>query len=313
MVGKVRSLASLLLFTCFMGLAPSVAAADDLIVLTDDASRSTLFQRIVEAKEKEPPMQGEPFALSGQFTFPQHAAFDDELPRKDSYFGIDISHHNDPSINFRDFKQQKILFVYAKATQGTKFKDGKFADYYAALDALPDNKRLLRGPYHFLTAEGDGVAQADTFVDFVTANGGFGEWDLPPVMDLEWDVTKNNPDRWQNKSPEYIVEKALKFLNRVEERTGRVPMLYTAVTWWKERNIPLSEFKRFAGYRLWIADYSKSSRAVELPKVFPDYDWHLWQFTASARITSGYPKGLDANIFKGTPEQFEQFFGVALP
>ncbi|WP_181175073.1 GH25 family lysozyme [Mesorhizobium sp. B2-6-1] len=313
MVRLIHSLTLISTLTFLNSSALGDDGGDKLSILTDDASRQILFKRIIEAEEKEPDLPGKPFKLNGSFTFPQNAEVDDKKPREKSYFGVDISHHTNPSINFQNFKQQKISFVYAKATQGTKFKDGKFAEYYSALAELPSNRRLLRGAYHFLTAEGDGGDQADTFVNFVSSNGGFGDQDLPPVVDLEWDAWKDNPDRWQNKTPDYIVGTALAFLNRVEERTGKVPMLYTTVSWWKERNIPVAEFKKFSHFKLWIADYSKSSRAVEAPSVFPNSTWHIWQFTSSARVTSGYSKALDANIFKGTPEEFKKFFGVALP
>lgn len=39
----------------------------------------------------------------------------------------------------------------------------------------------------------------------------------------------------------------------------------------------------FSRYGLWIADYSKSSRAVEVPTVPNAARWTLWQFTSSAK------------------------------
>jgi lysozyme len=301
--------------TAASGVSAAATAGGQLQELQNEVSRAQLFERVIKAKRAEPPPAiGEPMALPGNFQFPSNAAYDDGKPRQDSFFGIDISHYTSPDIAFEKLRQQGISFVYVKATQGNGLKDGKFAEFYQRLKMLASGQQVLRGAYHFLSSQSDGKSQADTFCDFVGQNGGFSAGDLPPVMDLEWDVdTTDGPDRWQGQDQDEIIGTAQAFLSKVQERTGMVPMIYTTVSWWNEREIPLSSFEKFKNYRLWIADYSKSSRAVEDPHCFPDGEFNLWQFSSSARLALGYVGELDANIFRGTRESFKQSFGVDLP
>lgn len=301
--------------TAAAGFSRTAKASDQLEELRNEVSRAQLFKRVIKAKKAEPPpATGEPLALPGHFQFPSNAAYDDGKPRQNSFFGIDISHYTSSNIQFERLKQQNVSFVYAKATQGNHNKDGKFAEFYTRLKMLTPNQRVLKGAYHFLSSQGDGKSQADTFCNFVKQNGGFNAGDLPPVMDLEWDVaTADGPDRWEGHDPHEIIDTAQAFLSRVQERTQTVPMIYTTVSWWNERKIPLSMFEKLRTYRLWIADYSKSSRAVEDPHGFPNSEFNLWQFSSSARLSSGYSGGLDANIFRGSREKFKQWFGTDLP
>jgi lysozyme len=287
----------------------------DWASLSDDSSRSDLFQKIIAADEAErsrnPNPLGQPFNLSGPFTFPQNARFDDGKPRQNSIFGIDISHYSSSNLDFSVLKQQNIRYVYAKATQGVGYKDGKFATFWSALAALPPGKQVLRGAYHFLSSTGDGTAQAKSFLKYVNLHGGIGAHDMPPVVDLEWDIAHaNGPDRWAGQTPKQIEDTALAWLNYVEQQTHRVPVLYTARSWWRERNIPESDFAKFAHYKVWIADYSSSHRAVEIPAVPANNHWHIWQFSAAAKLSAGYGGGMDANIYKGTEQQFLTDFDV---
>lgn len=128
---------------------------------------------------------------------------------------------------------------------------------------------------------------------------------MPPVVDLEWDKkNKHAPDRWKDRTPGEIVAIALEWLNWVRKTTGRTPMLYTARSWWRERGIPEFDFAKFSDFRIWIADYSRSARAVEIPAVPNKATCNLWQFSESSKLSKGYEGGLDANVFKGTEEQF---------
>jgi lysozyme len=62
-------------------------------------------------------------------------------------------------------------------------------------------------------------------------------------------------------------------------------------------------------YGLWIADYSKSGRAVEKPATPESYGWTLWQFTEKASLSVGNGNELDATIFKGTDGEFKKSLG----
>lgn len=163
--------------------------------LTNESSRGVLFSRIKGMREEEI-MAGpddetkQLIGKSGRFVFPFDARFDgsETKPRKNSMFGIDISHHVDPKVPFQTLLSSKVSFVYAKATQGTRFKDGKFGSFWKTLGDLPQENKIHRGAYHFLTADHDPEAQAATFLKFIASHGGLQNTDMPPVLDLEWEI-----------------------------------------------------------------------------------------------------------------------------
>src|SRR5262249_2310753 len=159
---------------------------------------------------------------------------------------------------------KKVGYVYMKATQGTTYKDPKFAQFWAAAGSLPSNEKIPRGAYHFLSSTSDPILQAESFVAYVNLHGGLQKNDLPPAMDFEWDVAPNGSDQWAKIPTSTIVNRAVALLIRVEQLTGRIPMLYTSKAWWHERGIPESDMKTsFARYPLWVADYSKSAHQSE--------------------------------------------------
>jgi lysozyme len=153
--------------------------------------------------------------------------------------------------------------------------------------------------------------QAATFIKVVRANGGLRPTDMPPVLDLEWDkATKDGVDRWGNRKPREIIEMVKSFCTKVESELKRKPMIYTARQWWRERIGSEDRFSEFETYPLWIADYSKTSRASEIPATINNKPATLWQFTASATMSIGFNESFDANIFKGEPREFYNSLGV---
>ncbi|GAJ96049.1 GH25 family lysozyme [Rhizobium rhizogenes] len=257
-------------------------------------------------------------AIPQSFTFPKDADTDviEGHQRQNSLFCVDVSHYTGTSISFSSLRLQSVRCVYAKATQGIKGKDGQFKSYwnalakYSGLTVSPAD-RLSRGAYHFLSSSAPGKDQADAFVDYVNLNGGFLPGDLPPVMDLEWDVTAAQPvDQWRGQPTDKIVQNALAFLSRVKERTGRTPIIYTALSWWTDKTIPSSRFKEFKEYPLWIADYNPKRKLSETPAVPNGAQTVLWQFSDRAHLNSGFSGGLDASIFYGSEADFASRFGL---
>ncbi|MBY5775951.1 glycoside hydrolase family 25 protein [Rhizobium johnstonii] len=315
---KTMTLACIVVLTIF----PLPSGAEELTEaswqeLTDDTSRATLFEdEIVPARLAEnEKLESDPtisLNIPKEFWFPDDAKFDKVLnkPRDQTLFGVDISHHNG-KVSFKNFRLQHISFVYMKATQGVRFKDGKFGTYWSDIAALEETSRLYRGAYHFLSANGSAEDQAKSFVDYITLHGGLKPGDLPPCLDLEWDRTSTNPDQWRGQDPDAILTKTLKWLKIVEDRTGRKPILYTARSWWRERIKDEKALARFDGYHVWIADYSTSHKAAEKPAIINGKEQKLWQFTDNALMATGYNRGIDGNIYYGTPDTFEVDFGIA--
>lgn len=285
---------------------------DTLKDLSNDTSRSALF-KLIEKAEATPSDPIQYFSLYGPFTFPNDTVYDviEKKARTDSIFGVDISHYTRDDFPFSRLADKSVRFVYAKASQGIGYKDPKFGKFWNAMSDLSGTQRVHRGAYHFLTAGDDGANQAATFLAVLDANGGLNATDMPPVVDLEWDVTKTDPDRWANSSADEIIQNVKSWLTTVEKVTGRKPMIYTARAWWKERIGSEARFTELSGYPIWIADYSKSSRAVEVPNVPNKSAWKLWQFTDAAKFAAGFPSTFDASIFKGKESEFYSSLGVA--
>ncbi|MBM2716198.1 hypothetical protein JQK88_34585 [Mesorhizobium caraganae] len=313
-----------LLITAAGTLATSSAAvsfaqakAPRLADLTDQPSRSDLYEWITNiaiAKlqpDDDVDNTGGAY-IPGDFTFPDDSTKDPKtgLDRVDYHWGVDVSHYSG-RVDLRSLRDDKnIKFVYIKATQGTQFKDKKFAGFWSQVKALPKHptNTLRRGAYHFLAAGKNGAAQADTFLNFVNSHGGIEKTDMPPVLDLEWDIARPaGPDRWKDYSPDTILESVKAWCAKVQEQTKRVPVIYTANAWWRERGIAPKRISELSDYGIWIADYSRSGQASEDPKVPGGAKWKLWQFSDKAKVGDAYKGGLDANVFKGTHDEFERF------
>jgi len=284
--------------------------------LEDDPSRATLFDELIipakleeEARSPDKPID---LAIPKVFYFPGDARTDviKNEPRKGSIFGIDISHYTDKTLNHTVLKLQDVRFVYVKATQGTNFKDSQFAYFWDKLHGLQPEQAVSAGAYHFLSAGIDGTEQAKRFLEFVGLHGGIKTNDMPPCLDLEWDRTSSNPDRWTGISPDEIVRNAVDWLEYVAQKTGRTPILYTAKSWLDGRGIKGELLNKLAKYPVWIADYSNTHKAVEKPSVPVGVKPALWQFASDAKLTTGYKGNLDANIYYGTEDDFVRDFGI---
>lgn len=244
-------------------------------------------------------------ALPFSFRFPLHV-------REDGIFGIDVSHHNEDLCNCQFdwdvIANQRISFAYLKATQGALFRDKKFINNWNTLAKHP---RIHRGAYHFLSAKQDPIDQAKNFLSII---GPMQAKDMPPCLDMEWDMVTiegQTRDAWSDLSSDEIVDRALKWLNAVKVATGRIPVIYTANSWWKGR-IKEDKTALFARYPIWIADYSEKGLGQEKPSVPSGREWAMWQFTEKGALEQGIPGHVDANIFKGTLAEFHQKFGIVL-
>jgi lysozyme len=310
--------------------SPTSAQSLGLTELTDDLSRQQLFGEIQAADRQgdqdavaRADEASQTFNLVGPFRFPGDTTYDSALnkPRVDSYFGVDISHYTSESFPIEWLKVRNVLFLYMKATQGSQGLDGKFAFFWKRTGDLPKGKQVHRGAYHFLSAcQGAdctadpakwGKLQADTFIKVLRANGGLLATDMPPVIDLEWDkASVAGPDRWQNRSAQDISAMVDAFIQEVQTQLKRTPMIYTAQSWWKERMKAAVMSPTMNSAPLWLADYSKSSRASEVPRTIGGAKWTMWQFTDSGTMATGFNGAFDANIYKGPLAAFYRSLGV---
>lgn len=193
--------------------------------------------------------------------------------------GIDVSHHNG-DIDYAKVRKVGNEFVFIKATQDDEFLDPMFLTNLARAREAG----LVAGGYHFFDYTLDGTAQADHFVDRLELAGGIDDA-LPPVVDVEC---------WAPIGASIHALSAARlrdFVERVYERTARLPIIYTSVFMWKE---VVGNAEGFEDHPLWAACWGCDAP----PSIAPGWeDWAFWQ-TGINRIP-GVGR-LDGNYFSGS-------------
>lgn len=192
--------------------------------------------------------------------------------------GMDVSHY-DGTIDWAKAKASGIEFAFIKATQNTTFVDPEFATNWKGAGAAG----VIRGAYHFFQPEVDAVAQADFFVATagVPARG-----DLPLALDLE--VT-------DMVAGATVAADARTFLARVQEKTGRVPVVYTSASFWMTMGSPAAT--GFADVALWDANWTTSC-----PTIPPAWKtWTFWQNSSTGTVPGISGSGnVDLDQFNGS-------------
>jgi GH25 family lysozyme M1 (1,4-beta-N-acetylmuramidase) len=196
--------------------------------------------------------------------------------------GIDVSHHNGV-IDYSAVKQAGHRFVFAKATQDNDFIDPMFPTNMAAARAAG----LVAGAYHFFDYTLDGTEQADHFIDHVEAGNGL-DGALPPVVDVEcWAPIGSSIHA-------VSTARLRDFVERVYERTGRMPLVYTSVFMWRE---VVGNAEGFEDLPLWAACWGCDVP----PSLAPGWDaWTFWQDGLSRIPGVGR---LDGNYFSGSKKE----------
>ncbi|MGZ2421241.1 glycoside hydrolase family 25 protein [Rhizobium laguerreae] len=289
-------------------IAHAHAHAQELIELTnEDTPRSFLSE--MAAKELEPATKGN----GPKFKFPAHV--------QDSYtYGIDLSHHNfagGKTIAWHELPAHKISFVYLKASQGVRFVDKTFVDNWNQLGKLQSGEKpVLRGAYHFLSADLPPDTQATNFLNQIGRVPFDAAVDLPPTLDLEWDLERDTDgklktdskgryiDRWKKFSPNEIVERAATWIAVVEKTIGVKPIIYTNAQWWK--SVGLSNEPYFGDRTFWVSDYTVRANSSFSPGRPGDRPWTMWQFTENGSFGTS---SADANIILRDLKGFKKLLG----
>ncbi len=188
--------------------------------------------------------------------------------------GIDVSNHQD-RIDWSRVKADGIAFAYVKASEGTTFADPKYRAHVTGAKAAG----IKTGAYHFARPDTytsdprrDARAEADWFLSLAAPRSG----DLLPALDLE---TAGLP-------PAQMVEWTRAWLDRVRQKIGARPVLYTYPAFWSA----LGGTRAFRLNPLWIANYEVSE--PQLPGAWRRYA--IWQYTASGSV-DGVPGRADLN------------------
>jgi lysozyme len=185
--------------------------------------------------------------------------------------------------------------------------DPKFAEHWAGAREAG----ILRGAYHYLFGEQDAKKQADLFINTVGSDHG----ELPPIVDLE-DAYNENVSNGK------LLTTCKTFLDLIEKKFGRTPMIYSRRTYLEPRLSIQGKAPSWAkDYELWIAQYPFEFDPARMPNInMPKQpagwkDWKFWQYSESA-IVGGVtdeinrPTRIDLNWFRGTEAELYAFAKV---
>jgi lysozyme len=198
--------------------------------------------------------------------------------------GVDVSHY-DGTIDWAKAKAAGIAFAFMKATESTGFVDPTFATNWKDAGA----QGIIRGPYHFFRASVDGVQQADYFLQNA---GSPGAGDFPLALDLE---------TLDSQPAATVAQRALDFLQHIEAKTGRTPVVYTSASFLSSIGSPAG----FQPYTLWVANWQVSCPKVPSP---PWNDWVIWQHSSTGTVP-GIAGMVDLDEFNGTPDDLKMLVG----
>jgi GH25 family lysozyme M1 (1,4-beta-N-acetylmuramidase) len=200
--------------------------------------------------------------------------------------GIDVSSHQG-DVDWGKAWNQGARFAYVKATEGRYYKNSYYdQQYFGARDA-----GMVTGAYHFANpATSGGRGQADYFIN----NGGGWRGDgtvLPPLLDIEY-----NPygQVCYDKTKSQMITWIRNFSDRVKERVGRVPAIYTTTDWWETCT---GNTDKFSDHPLHIANYSRS--AAPLPNGWSAAS--IWQYSSTGPFVG------DSNVWNGTRTSLTKF------
>jgi lysozyme len=166
----------------------------------------------------------------------------------------DLSHW-DPANDYKAVKQDGIVGVIYKATEGQSYNDPSYVDQQTAAKAAG----LCWGAYHFADAS-DVDGQVDNFLTFACP-------DRDELFCLDWE---DNPSGSGKMSPSQVKE----WITKVEDALERPNecVIYGGNTIKEALGDEIDEF--FASRRLWLCQYGSTP---VVPPCWKTY-W-LWQFT----------------------------------
>ena len=182
-------------------------------------------------------------------------------------YGLDVSSHDGNKTNWPAVVRGGRHFVWAKATEGTSYRNPHFASQYNG----PARAGMVRGAYHFAwPGNSSGRAQATYF-----SNHG-GGWSpdghtLPGALDLEW-APKGNA--CYNQSQTQMATWIKDFVTTYKARWGRAPIIYTSASWWN-KCVGTAANSTVSQTPLWVARYSSS--AGTMPKGWRNFT--VWQYS----------------------------------
>lgn len=190
--------------------------------------------------------------------------------------GIDVSYYQG-DIDWNAVAADGITFAWVRVSHSTQFFDPQFDANLAGARAAG----IHTGVYQYFEPGEDPLAQADFLLDHM---GPLQPGDMPPMIDVESADTV---------APGPYADAIRAWLDRVEEATGVVPIIYTGYYYWNA-NVDTDEF---IDHPLWMANYNPGCPLI------PDY-WVTWAFHqyCACETIAGISGAVDGDTFNGNLE-----------
>jgi lysozyme len=195
--------------------------------------------------------------------------------------GVDVSTYQG-TVTWSKVKAAGNVFGIARVSDGTTHIDATFPTNWAGMKSAG----IIRGAYQFFRPGEDPIAQADLMVQKL---GTLEDGDMAPVMDME---------TADGVAPATIQANMKKWLDRVQQKTGRTPIIYTAA--FMSGNVG----NGFSAYPLWVANYG-----VTCPTMPANWaHWKFWQSSSTGSV-AGITGNVDVDEFNGTLADLIKFTG----
>lgn len=203
-------------------------------------------------------------------------------PKGPTVKGVDVSKY-DPNVNWASAKAAKITFAFARVSDGLNYPDATFLTNWDGMK----QQGIVRGVYQYFRASQDPIKQADYMLAQL-AKGGALPNDLPPVMDIE---------TADGVGVSAVRAAMQKWLDYVELKTGRRPLVYTA------NFMSATIGTGFSKYPLWVANYG-----AQCP-LMPDgwTTWKFWQYDDKGTVPGVGTGNVDVDEFDGTLQDLLAF------
>jgi len=188
--------------------------------------------------------------------------------------GVDVSRHQE-TIDWTSLANDDTAFAYIKATEGEDWVDVRFSQNWQSAG----ENGVLRGAYHFFTFCASGADQAANMIATLPDEPGM----LPPAVDLEFSGNCSARPSVEDFGIELGV-----FLERIEERYGMRPVIYTN-----------AEF-----YDAYLVEQPPDVTWWIMSPVWEPWgapEWTFWQYFPGDR--AGVDGRVDRNVFRGTEEE----------
>jgi GH25 family lysozyme M1 (1,4-beta-N-acetylmuramidase) len=200
-------------------------------------------------------------------------------------FGIDISNHQG-NMDIAQVKREGFEFLFAKVSEGHNYKD----PYWPRNRDLARENSLILAGYHYVTTE-NANAQAELFVSHL------GDKTIPAMLDFE-ENSGDIANYWRVK-------------NAIEARGVKVALSYIPKWYWQKIGSPdlstvpgliQSSYVNGTGYASALYPGDGSDRWAPFGNRQPI----ILQFTDKASVAG---LKVDANAFRGTPDQMREGLG----